>query len=242
MQFEREYRIGIRELGKSNKLSNLGLLEFLEEIASLHSATVGFGINDISETKKSWILMDWKVKIIDRPLYNNVLNIKTWSRGTTRKRGVYTYRDFEVYHNDELVAIASSKWVLLDIEKGMITRLTDDIMDLYQSEERYVFEEPEIEKLEEFEGYEEKTSYTVKRFDIDINNHVHNINYLNIAYEALPENIYNMEELNNIRIMYKHEITYGNTVSCLYKFEDGKHKINIKSEDGEVLHAIVELY
>lgn len=242
MQFEREYRIGIRELGRSNKLSNLGLLEFLEEIASLHSATVGFGINDISETKKSWILMDWKVKIIDRPLYEDELNIKTWSRGTTRKRGVYTYRDFEVYHNEKLVAVASSKWVLLDMEKGMITRLTEDIMDLYKSEEKYVFEEPEIEKLDEFENYDEKASYTVKRFDIDINNHVHNLNYLNIAYEALPESVYNSEELNNIRIMYKHQITLGDTVNCLYKLENGKHKINIKSEDGEVLHAIVELY
>lgn len=242
MQFERDYRIGIRELGRSNKLSNLGLLEFLEEIASLHSSTVGFGINDIAETKKSWILMDWKVKIIDRPLYNNVLNIKTWSRGTTRTRGVYTYRDFEVYHDNELVAIASSKWVLLDIEKGTITRLTEDIMDLYQSEERFVFEEPEIEKLDEFEDYDKKATYTVKRFDIDINNHVHNLNYLNLAYEALPGNVYNAEELKNIRIMYKHQITLGDTVNCFYKFEDGKHKINIKSEDGEVLHAIVELY
>ena len=84
--------------------------------------------------------------------------------------------------------------------------------------------------------------YKVNRFDIDVNKHVHNLNYINIAYEVLPENIYNGEELKHVHIMYKHQIKLGKTVKCLYKFQNNKHLIAIKSEDEKTLHAIVELW
>ena len=35
MQFEREYRVGIRDLGRNNKLSNLGLLQYGKDISNL---------------------------------------------------------------------------------------------------------------------------------------------------------------------------------------------------------------
>ena len=40
MKFERTYTIGSREMGKANKLTNYGILAFLEDVASTHSDTV----------------------------------------------------------------------------------------------------------------------------------------------------------------------------------------------------------
>ena len=36
MKFEREYLIGIEDIGKDNKITNLGFLNYLEEIACSH--------------------------------------------------------------------------------------------------------------------------------------------------------------------------------------------------------------
>ena len=146
MKFERKYVVGVRDIGKDNKITNFAILSFLEEIASLHSATVGYGVNDIETKKKVWILMDWKLKVIERPKYGDELVINTWARPIS-KHVFYTYRDFEVYCNNKKVAIATSRWVLVDLNIGRISKINDDIIFLYKPDESHVFEEPELEKV-----------------------------------------------------------------------------------------------
>jgi len=65
---------------------------------------------------------------------------------------------------------------------------------------------------------------------------------LNIAYELLPLDVYDGPELNNVEIVYKKEIKYGDTIkSYLYK-ENNSYIIVIKSLDGSIVHSIVKLY
>ena len=74
---------------------------------------------------------------------------------------------------------------------------------------------------------------------------MHNLNYLDLAYEALPEDIYNQtlkNNFNNIEIMYKTSIRLGDTSKCLYSFENDKHIITIKSLDDKALHCIINLW
>ena len=68
------------------------------------------------------------------------------------------------------------------------------------------------------------------------------MNYLNIAYELLPEDVYDGEELNNVEILYKKELKYGDVVkSYLYKDND-MYTVVLKSQDDSVLHSIIKLY
>ena len=83
--------------------------------------------------------------------------------------------------------------------------------------------------------------YETKRKDIDVIGHMHNLYYLDLAYEALPEDVYQKRLLDNIRIMYKKEIKLGDTVICRYAYNDNKHIVTIQSEDEKILHAIIEL-
>ncbi len=240
MKFEKEYYVEIKDIGLKNKMTNYAFLSKLEEIASDHSNTVGYGAKDIEEKKKAWLLMDWKLKVIERPGYNQKLKIKTWAR-PIEKQPFFTYRDFEIFEGEKRVAIATSKWILFDLETNRIGKITDDIIKLYHPEKECVFEESDIAKIKEETEIGQAISYEVKRSDIDINKHMHNLNYLQLAYEALPEDIYFGEEKNNVRIMYKHQILLGDKVKCYYINSNGKDIITIKSEDDRVLHSIVEL-
>ena len=67
-------------------------------------------------------------------------------------------------------------------------------------------------KLKEPETIDREIRYKVQRRDIDINKHVHNLYYLDFAYEALPEEIYENCEFNNIEIMYKKQIKLNNEI------------------------------
>ena len=240
MKFEREYLIGIEDIGKDNKITNLGFLKYLEEIACSHSATCGFGANDIETKRKAWLLMDWKLKVYDRPIYEEKIRILTWAR-TISQNSFFSYRDFEVYCGEELVAIATSRWVLFDFDKKRITKLSEDIYGPYNSENDYVFDTEEIEKSKEPLDKNMALLYEVRRSNIDINKHMHNLDYLKLAYEILPENIFFGEELKNVKIMYKHQILLNQKIKCYYSNEKEKHIITVKSEDDKVLHSIIEL-
>lgn len=239
MIFESTAKAGLKDIGKNNLIKNESILEILENIAGEHSSKVGYGVLDIERTKASWILLEWKVKVIKRPIYSEELKVKTWGRYFQK---AYTYRDFEIHNSKgELCVIATSKWALIDINTHTIMRLTEDIKNLYKPEEISVFKEETLNKINIPEEYTNKIEYTVGRKDIDINNHMHNTYYLNLAYEALPEEAYKNGPYNEFRITYKKEITLGDTVTSQYSTNDNKHTIVISNENKKIINAIIEL-
>lgn len=240
MIFEGNYKVGIRDVVGGNEATNKALMSYMEDIACRHSDLAGYGINDIPKTNLVWILLDWRAKIIKRPIYGESLNIKTWSKGMDK---CYAYRDFEINDNHEnIIAVASTRWVLTDCKKGRIVRTDENIEKAYPKEEKSVFDRDELDKIKEPEEIDEIIKYTIRKTDIDINGHVNNLNYLDIAYEALPFSIKECQQFQNIRITYKHEIKIGENVKVFYKKKDNKNIIIIKSEDVKKIHSIVELW
>ena len=239
MIFKEQFTMQLKDIGKENYMKNRAILEIFENIGTHHSDIAGYGPNDILRTGVTWVLLDWKVQVIKRPKYGDKLDVATWGR--TMKK-VYTYRDFEMRdETGKLCVIGTSKWVLIDINTGRITRITDEVKEKYEPEEDNVFNVEELDKLKAPAEYSKEMNYTVSRRDIDLNGHMHNLYYLDLAYEVLPEEIYEQRPYDNFRIQYKKEVKYGDKVKCRYTFKDGEHIINICSEDGSLVHAIIVL-
>lgn len=252
MSFKKEYEVRLEDLGKGNLATDVAILKMLEEIAEQNSFEVGYGLENLAETNAAWLLLDWKVEIIKKPKYKEKIDVETWSRKMER---CYGYRDFEVYNKEkELIAKGTSKWVLIDIEKRRPIRIEDSVVRKYAvyNDKGYDVFENEIEKMEE--PLEEELSfikeYTVQRRDIDVNKHMNNIAYLVLAYEMIPDEIYENNTFKNIRITYKKELKYAENVKCYYTNKDNKHIITIKSEEdvraeakpAQKTNAIIELY
>ena len=236
---EREFDLTIMDIDQKSELKNEAILSFFEDIGGFHSNDAGFGLKDIEKTRLSWILLHWKVKVLKKIKYvDGPIRIKTWSRGAVR---ACTFRDFELYNSKgELCVIGSSKWTLIHLDKGLV-RITDDISEKYQVESKKVLGDYDFPKLKEPENYSNVYNYTVSRRDIDINSHMHNLYYLDLAYETLPQNVYENTTFNDIEIMYKKEAKLYDKLKCLYSKMDNDYYVVIKSEDEQTLHAIVKL-
>ena len=239
MIFTDKAKAGIKDIGKESKIKNKSLLEILENAGSYHSDKVGYGALDIEETKLSWILLEWKLKVINRPKYGDILTVNTWGRNMEK---FFTYRDYELFdENNNLCVIATSKWALVNIETGKLSRMTEDIINKYKPEEKQVFPNKDIEKIEIPKHFDSELVYKVKRRDIDLNSHMHNLYYLDLAYEALPEEEFDKRPFDNIRITYKKEIKLGDTIKCKYKKQDNKNIIVITDEDENIVHSVISL-
>ena len=52
MIYTEKFKIPLKDIGKDNKIKNRAVLEILENIACYHSDLVGYGVNNIKETKE----------------------------------------------------------------------------------------------------------------------------------------------------------------------------------------------
>lgn len=239
--FTYKYETKYSDVGSNNKLTLRALVSTLQQAAILHSENAGFGVNNIENTHLAWLILDWKVKVISYPHSNQVLTIKTWPRAFDK---LYSYRDFEVFdENNNLIAVASSKWFAIDTLSKKIRKLTPEITESYgEPVTKCVFEDAFKEKVEVPENLKLNFCYEILRRDIDTNMHVNNLNYIDFALETLSDNIYNNEIFYNLEIFYKKEIKLHEKINCYYSFENNKHIITIKNEDSNIVHSVIKLY
>ena len=239
--FTYEYKTRYTDVGSNNKLTLKALVATLQQAAISHSEKAGYGVNDIKHTHLAWLLLDWKVQVISYPHSNENLTVKTWPRVFDK---LYSYRDFEIFNEDNnLVAIASSKWFAIDTQSKKIRKLTSEIGEAYgEPVTKCVFEDTFNEKLKVPEALKLNFNYAIQRRDIDTNGHVNNLNYIDFALETLDEEIYNNNTFYNLEVIYKKEIKLYEKINCYYSFENDKHIVTIKSEDNETVHAVIKLY
>lgn len=244
MIFNENFKIQSKDIGKGNCIKNRGILEIFENIATHHSDIVGYGPNDVENTQITWILLDWKLQVLKRPRYGQILNVNTWGRtiaGELKK--TYTYRDFEMYDEDnDLCAIGTSKWVVVNINTGKIMKIEEELIKKYQIENKNVFNLDELDKIRAPEVFDNEITYKISRRDIDLNGHMHNLYYLDLAYEALPEDVYEKRPFNNVRIQYKREVKIGDVIKCKYTFNNNQHIITMCNYYDNKINAIIILY
>ena len=239
--FKKEYTVGHLDIGTTSKMANIGFLRMLEDIASLHGSTMGLSPVKILETKLTWIILGWHVEILERPQFLEKITISTWITGIYKK--IYSFRDFEIYNESgKLIAKASSKWLLYNIEKKMPVRIVDGYLDKFNPVENFVFGTLDSTSLKEITADEEVFNYTVLKKDIDVNLHLHNTHYLSIAEETLPMDIFKDNLFNNFNIAYKKQFLYNDLICCHLKVdEDGSYNVSLK-DSNNITHAYVKFY
>lgn len=234
MIFKTTFQTGFCDINKDKKITNRAILKYLEECSGRHSDTVKNGVADIIDDGITWVLLSWNLKVLNRPSYNSELTVHTYISGTTK---LYVYRDFEVYAGDTLVAVAESVWILVATKTMRPVRLSDDLIASYNPEYgRSAFDFPDT-GLKESETYDKVIDYYIRKTDIDINDHVHNLNYLDMAYEIMPD-----IEPDNVIIVYKKEIKYKTDVLVSLKTTDNTYQIKVSSKENNQTNTLMLLW
>ena len=238
MIFKDTFKTKLNDVNEKLEVKNKPLFECLENVAARHADFANHGIKDIPNIGTTWMLLCWQLQVIDRPKYGDILEINTWARGVEK---CYTYRDYEIYVDGKKCAIATSKWLLIDINRARPTRVGEDVISRYEPEYgKSVFKIEDLDKLKELEEYDEKIDFRVRKSDIDINGHMHNLNYLDIVEEILSTEE-TKEEANFVRIDYKKEIKLGDKIEVSKKIDGSNSYFLISNQENDIIHAIVEM-
>ena len=93
----------------------------------------------------SWIILDWDIRIFSRAEYNESVKSYTWTRKYDK---LTAYRDFKITDNEgNIIATATSRWLLMDIVRRRPCRLTEDITKRYECEAGKIAVSDDIEKI-----------------------------------------------------------------------------------------------
>ena len=238
MYFKENCKPRVSDLNRRGRLSYEAILHILEDAGSHHLEYANNSVIEGSLSGIAWILSEWRVKIYRRPLITDMLAVTTWACDKTNSSVVF--RDFTLEdEKGEVLADAEAKFVLFDAEKGKMTRISDQLYANYQPEAKKAVFADDLPKLRAPARYSREKQLAVRRSDIDFNGHIHNTKYLDLAFEAIPEEISEQDALREIRIIYSKPVVEKDQITAKYAQDEKGHIVGIYADD--VLCTLIEL-
>ena len=129
---------------------------------------------------------------------------------------------------------------MVDINKGRPVKIDEEYISQYKPEpDKSSFDISEIDKLQEQEEYERACECVIRKSDIDINGHVHNLNYMDMIEELLLDDE-RATDFKDIRVTYKKEIKFGDEVKCYCHKDNNKYYFVIKNDEKNI-NSIIEM-
>ena len=207
MKYSREYLVHYYEIDRERKLTLPALMHYFEDIATLDSEARGFTLEHYARTGQVFLLLKWDVVIRSWPGFNETLRIET--RPTTFKRFLAN-REYAVFGKDgRPLAEAQSVWVFTDVASRRPVRVPDEMYAGFgvprDSEKSFVM-------LEDLPAIIEGTfirGIKVRNTDLDNNDHVNNVRYVEWALESLPREFVRDRTVSRVKVHYKKELQAG---------------------------------
>ena len=237
MQARQKFFTGLQDVGDGNRISNKALIEALSNAANVHGKMVGQSTGEKDISHLSWVVLNWKLCVYKRVAACDIFEVTTWGQAY---KGLQAGRDYDISNSDgEVIAQATSNWVAINPDTGRPIKLTPEQIAGYEMEKgRKIFPDFVFTKTAPDLPLITRTQFHVLKSMIDMNGHVHNASYLDIAQEVLPEGVDNIL-FDDIEVCYRKEIKPDETVNLEYSSDGETHCVIIKDEADESVHAMI---
>ena len=203
-------------------------MDLAQEAANSHAAILGFGYDDLIQSKTAWILSRVNIHFIKAPLWRDEVTLTTWHKGLER---LFFIRDFIMTDKDGVECVkATSSWLVLNLETRRLVR-DPELMDegTTCSENALEASAGKVQMPKDVEP-EMVMEHTVAYSDVDLLGHTNNAMYMHWAMDALDYDLASSAPLRELTINFNKETKAGETVRIF--------RAQVEKEDG--LHIYVE--
>ena len=231
-----DFSVGAYDIDARKRLTVPALIRFMQEAAMVNVIRIQLSVWDLEQYAVSWVLLFMYVDVLRRPILGESLQVLTFPAGMDR---LYTYRDFKMYDaSGNLVARASSTWLLMDTNRRRPTRLPQLILDAepYLPDAVHRLPQPDFKLDPPGEPVGEALDFRVGYHDLDFNDHLNNVRYVPWMLESLPPEILADGELTRLELQYIQEVLYGTTLQSVRSAQaaDGSYAHELRQEERAV--------
>ena len=204
-----KYQIRSYEVDWRNRLSILSFFGFMQEAASKHAAELGVSIHQLLAEDYTWLLARLKIKIVSYPGWNEKIQVSTWPSGTQQ---LFALRDFEIKDQDNRpLAAAVSAWLVIDIKKRRPVRIKPFVERLKPVEDYHILPD-RLDKLAVSSNHTHERIYRVRYSDLDINQHVNNVSFVEWLIESTPTDTLKTAVLEELEINFMAEAFHNDQI------------------------------
>lgn len=208
MKFTNSFTVRIYECEADGKLKLATLLDYMQEIAALHTIELKITIPDILRLGLTWMLSRYHIVIESFPHYGDAVTMSTW---VARHEGMFSVRDYQLRDGaGKILASATSSWVLYDLKNKKIVPVAERLPLKNILPERAVADEFPSLPVPEKSDYERE--FHVRMHDLDINEHANNRVIAEWGLETVPADLIKNSTLREIEITFKGQAFYGNHI------------------------------
>lgn len=234
MYKEVEFRVRANEIDVNGKAAFHNLVNYFQEAAWLHVIDLGITGEELLKYDLMWVLSRMEITVFDYPKLHEFLKVQTFPSGFDK---FFFYRDLRLFNADnELIAQASSTWLLVDVVKRKLALVPDFLKEMVtkiQRDDGLPIPKGKLPRLTEADF---QSKVHVKWFDLDPNNHVNHIWYFKWILESLPNIIHETQTLKKVDIIFKNEVALGeNLMVQAIDNQDDTFTHQILNEDKKVI-------
>ncbi|MDE6620315.1 MAG: acyl-[acyl-carrier-protein] thioesterase [Lachnospiraceae bacterium] len=227
-----EMNAGYSVMDASLRMTIPAILDCFQDAAIFEAENGCITVGYLYDRHVAWLLNSWQIVIDRRPKLNERIRVAT---APYDFRGFLGYRNFMMTGEDGVVIVrAASIWTLIDTEKHCPSRPTQEMQDGYVLEPRLemAYAPRKIVLLGDGEAQER---FRVRKYQIDSNQHMNNVEYVKLAMETLPEETV----IRELRAEYRKAARCGDEVIAVVVCSEGKHQVALKDSTGDI-YAVVE--
>ncbi len=245
MKFSNKIKVNWHDTDAYRCVRPSKIVEYMQETANLQCETSGLPLDVLRDEKGLAFILGAMSIVIHKPLhaYENI-EVRTWCK---EAKSYIFQRFFEIVRDGEIVAEASSTWVLIDLNKKTMVRA--DHYDFFEG--KFYYDEPvppeALPKKARIAKDAELTIVGERKIvysDIDYNMHMNNTHYPDMICDFLSELSDEGKpcRVKSISLSYIKESHLGAAL-ILERSEadaDGNILVRTKNEQGETcLEAVV---
>jgi acyl-ACP thioesterase len=199
---EDKFIVRTYECQSNGNIKICALMQYLQEIASVHAEELGFGNTWLNEISGYWVLSNIRVEINLLPKWNDEVIIRTWPSGNTR---LIATREFVGKEGEgrELFR-AGSEWTILNKDTNRPKNLSGLNMNSLAVGPKVI--EKEIERLKPIDDYTQAEQVSVPYSSIDLNGHVNNTEYVRWGIDAIRAKFQFGEDIRSLQVTYLAEV------------------------------------
>lgn len=184
------------------RLSALGNL--LIHSACMHAEALGFGVDMLHQSNIAWVLTNLSVEAFKMPRYLDEVFVETWMEGRSH---YIVSRNFIIYDKENnIIGGGASYWTVIDVQKRSVVDFTKMTLEACSHPEPSIIGKPKRKKpFHDIEVVKREVVYS----DIDTNNHMYSLKYVEHALDAISMEEMRVANLKRFDISYLHEVVLG---------------------------------
>ena len=236
-EFTKNYEIHYYEVDSKLRCKLSSIIDFICDVGTQQSESVGGGIEYCTQNNCAWVFYKYDIKMIRYPMFGETISITTKPVGFKKFYGLrkYIIKDSE----NNVIGEALALFFLINIQKRRPTRIQKEQYEFYGVDGDIDYD-VSMEKLERIEQEDYCVDFKIRYSDIDSNNHVNNVKYIEWAIEAVPVEVVKDYTIKRIKVTFEKESKYGETISssaAIKKVDDNiiKSYHTIRKNDGTEL-------